>query len=365
MVFYPLPGAQRGVLKFCDPPSSIAARAMLLLLALTASEALVAGPCALHAHSGLSVAARSTPAVAQFGLFNKGDDSASTKAKKGKQVKKAVKKSFLPFQKAPEPEPEPESPLEALKSLSGVAFLLSVPGAAATIVALIILVGNGKPPDSTPFEFLNGFYPPAVEKKKVVKAKNDAIEKQKKAEKAAAEKKAAEAKAAEEAAAEEAAKKKAAEEEAAKKGGKAPAKAPAAAAAPAAAPAAPAPAPPPPPAPASAPPPPAPKPAAKPAAKKADAAPEAKKAAVPSHHPLTTPSPHPLIATLSPPSYHALTTLSPRSYHALTIYALQDQAPAVVDKAMAGKPGFNNLGQPSSPGELHCALAPHACSPHR
>ena len=101
------------------------------------------------------------------------------------------------------------------------------------------------------------------------------------------------------------------------------------------------------------------------AAKKADAAPEAKKAAVPSHHPLTTPSPHPLIATLSPPSYHALTTLSPRSYHALTIYALQDQAPAVVDKAMAGKPGFNNLGQPSSPGELHCALAPHACSPHR
>ena len=151
---------------------------MLLLLALTASEALVAGPGALHSHSGLSVAARSSPAVAQFGLFNKGDASASTKAKKGKQVKKAVKKSFLPFQKAPEPEPEPESPLEALKSLSGVAFLLSVPGAAATVVALIILVGNGKPPDSTPFEFLNGFYPPAVEKKKAVKAKNDAIEKQ-------------------------------------------------------------------------------------------------------------------------------------------------------------------------------------------
>ena len=216
--------------------------------------------------------------MAQFGLFNKGDASASTKAKKGKQVKKAVKKSFLPFQKAPEPEPEPESPLEALKSLSGVAFLLSVPGAAATVVALIILVGNGKPPDSTPFEFLNGFYPPAVEKKKAIKAKNAAIEAQKKAEKAAADKKAAEAKAAEEAAAkaaaEEAAKKKAAEEEAAKKGGK-PAKAPAAAAAPAAAPAAPAPAPPPPPAPAPAPPPPAPKPAAKPAAKKADAAPAA------------------------------------------------------------------------------------------
>jgi len=216
--------------------------------------------------------------VAQFGLFNKGDASASTKAKKGKQVKKAVKKSFLPFQKAPEPEPEPESPLEALKSLSGVAFLLSVPGAAATVVALIILVGNGKPPDSTPFEFLNGFYPPAVEKKKAIKAKNAAIEAQKKAEKAAADKKAAEAKAAEEAAAkaaaEEAAKKKAAEEEAAKKGGK-PAKAPAAAAAPAAAPAAPAPAPPPPPAPAPPPPPPAPKPAAKPAAKKADAAPAA------------------------------------------------------------------------------------------
>merc|ERR1719313_1660609 len=138
---------------------------MLLLLALTASEALVAGPGALHAPSGLSVAARSSPAVAQFGLFNKGDASASTKAKKGKQVKKAVKKSFLPFQKAPEPEPEPESPLEALKSLSGVAFLLSVPGAAATVVALIILVGNGKPPDSTPFEFLNGFYPPAADKK--------------------------------------------------------------------------------------------------------------------------------------------------------------------------------------------------------
>ena len=216
--------------------------------------------------------------MAQFGLFNKGDASASTKAKKGKQVKKAVKKSFLPFQKAPEPEPEPESPLEALKSLSGVAFLLSVPGAAATVVALIILVGNGKPPDSTPFEFLNGFYPPAVEKKKAIKAKNAAIEAQKKAEKAAADKKAAEAKAAEEAAAkaaaEEAAKKKAAEEEAAKKGGK-PAKAPAAAAAPAAAPAAPAPAPPPPPAPAPPPPPPAPKPAAKPAAKKADAAPAA------------------------------------------------------------------------------------------
>ena len=232
----------------------------------------------MHAHSGLSVAARSSPAVAQFGLFNKGDASASTKAKKGKQVKKAVKKSFLPFQKAPEPEPEPESPLEALKSLSGVAFLLSVPGAAATVVALIILVGNGKPPDSTPFEFLNGFYPPAVEKKKAIKAKNAAIEAQKKAEKAAADKKAAEAKAAEEAAAkaaaEEAAKKKAAEEEAAKKGGK-PAKAPAAAAAPAAAPAAPAPAPPPPPAPAPPPPPPAPKPAAKPAAKKADAAPAA------------------------------------------------------------------------------------------
>ena len=233
----------------------------------------------MHAHSGLSVAARSSPALAQFGLFNKGDDSASTKAKKGKQVKKAVKKSFLPFQKAPEPEPEPESPLEALKSLSGVAFLLSVPGAAATVVALIILVGNGKPPDSTPFEFLNGFYPPAVEKKKAIKAKNAAIEAQKKAEKAAADKKAAEAKAAEEAAAkaaaEKAAKKKAAEEEAAKKGGK-PAKAPAAAAAPAAAPAAPAPAPPPPPAPAPAPPPPAPKPAAKPAAKTADAAPAAK-----------------------------------------------------------------------------------------
>merc|ERR1719313_1981876 len=170
---------------------------MLLLLALTASEALVAGPGALHAHSGLSVAARSSPAVAQFGLFNKGDALASTKAKKGKQVKKAVKKSFLPFQKAPEPEPEPESPLEALKSLSGVAFLLSVPGAAATVVALIILVGNGKPPDSTPFEFLNGFYPPAVEKKKAIKAKNAA--------KAAAEKKAAEAKAAEEAAAKAAA----------------------------------------------------------------------------------------------------------------------------------------------------------------
>merc|ERR1719486_337124 len=204
---------------------------MLLLLALTASEALVAGPGALHARSGLSVAARSSPAVAQFGLFNKGDASASTKAKKGKQVKKAVKKSFLPFQKAPEPEPEPESPLEALKSLSGVAFLLSVPGAAATVVALIILVGNGKPPDSTPFEFLNGFYPPAVEKKKAIKAKNAAIEAQKKAEKAAADKKAAEAKAAEEAAA------KAAAEEAAKKGGK-PSKAPAAAAAPAAAPAA-------------------------------------------------------------------------------------------------------------------------------
>ena len=39
---------------------------------------------------------------------------------------------------------------------------------------------------------------------------------------------------------------------------------------------------------------------------------------------------------------------------------LQDEA-----VSMAGKPGFNSLGQPSSPGELHCAPAPHACSPHR
>ena len=162
---------------------------MLVLLALTASEALVAGPGALHSHSRVSLAARSSPAVAQFGLFNKGDDSAPTKAKKGKQVKKAVKKSF--FQKA-EPEPEPEdSPLEFLKSLGGLGFLLSVPGAAATVVAIIIFGGGGKLPDSTPFEFLNGFYPPAVQTKAVNKEKNIALEKQAKIDKVAAEKKAA------------------------------------------------------------------------------------------------------------------------------------------------------------------------------
>ena len=99
---------------------------MLVLLALTASEALVAGPGALHSHSRVSLAARSSPAVAQFGFFNKEDDAAPTRTKKGKQVKKAVKKSF--FQKAEiVEEKNPDELLETLKSLTGLGFLLGVP----------------------------------------------------------------------------------------------------------------------------------------------------------------------------------------------------------------------------------------------
>ena len=69
------------------------------------------------------------PDVVKFG------EATGLGVKKGKQVKKAVKKSF--FQKA-EIEKEPEdSPVEFLKSLGGLGFLLSVPGAAATVVAII------------------------------------------------------------------------------------------------------------------------------------------------------------------------------------------------------------------------------------
>merc|ERR1740130_2253356 len=149
---------------------------MLVLLALTACEALVAVPGAVHARS----------VVAQFGFFNKDDDSASKKAvtkkkTKGKQVKKAVKKSF--FQKAEIVEEPESSPLDTLKSLTGLGFLVAVPGAAAVVVAGVILLGNGEIPDSLPFEFLNGFYPPAVDNKARVKAIN--IENKKKAKVAA------------------------------------------------------------------------------------------------------------------------------------------------------------------------------------
>ena len=101
-----------------------------------------------------------------------------------------------------------ESATGMIRGPLGLLVLLAPVGLAPIVIAGLLLFGGGKAPSQLPFNFLDGFYPPAIE----VKAKLKAIQEKKEAAAAAeaAAKKAAEKAAAEEAAKAEAAKAKAA-----------------------------------------------------------------------------------------------------------------------------------------------------------
>lgn len=185
-----------------------------------------------------------------------------------------------------------------LKGLPAIGFLAASLGAPLVVLVAVAIITSGKLPDQSPFAFLDGFYPPAIEKKRQVKLAREAAEKaeaaRKAAEKAEADRIAAEKAEADKIAAEKAAKEKEAAEKAAKE-----------------------------------------KEAAAAAVAKAKAAAEARMAA------RTPPSPkgaQPKYAAYQP-KYDADRVGKPAAY-------------PMINKEMAGKPGFNAQGEPTFPGAM-------------
>lgn len=155
-----------------------------VLLFAIGAEAFTMG--ASHARAALPAARRvDVPVTAAFNLFAGKADEAPARGRGSKKVsKKFAKEANAPG---------------SVSGLPAIGLLLAAPGGAATILAALVISGTGVLPDATPFEFLDGFYPPAVEKKKIKAAKEaEAAAEAKKAKEAAA-KKEAEAKAKEEA----------------------------------------------------------------------------------------------------------------------------------------------------------------------
>ena len=124
----------------------------MLLGVWLAADALVAGPTP-RASSVTSRVPRNPPAVLQFNPFGKTDVEPDKGKRAVKKVKRVTKVSRFSFGSALV-KADDERSLPDLTSYTGLAFLASVPAAAAAVLGGVVLFANGNIPEQTPFDFL-------------------------------------------------------------------------------------------------------------------------------------------------------------------------------------------------------------------